>query len=64
MQVLRAIDLFKDIKNIDCSDFEKSNSIVLDFANIENIDLLVIVSIFPMFSMFILYLAKRKESVK
>ena len=39
MQVLRAIDLFKDIRNIDCSDFEKSNSIVLDFTNIENIDL-------------------------
>ena len=39
MQVLKAIDLFKDIKSIDCSDFEKSNSIVLDFANIETIDL-------------------------
>ncbi len=36
MQVLNASEVFKNIKNID---FEKANSIVIDFSTTENIDL-------------------------
>ncbi len=36
MQVLNASEVFKNIKNID---FEKANSIVIDFSNTESIDL-------------------------
>ena len=39
MQVLKASDLFQNIKNIDNSEFEKSSNITLDFSNINNIDL-------------------------
>ena len=39
MQILRASELFDNIKSIDNNEFEKSRNIILDFANIENIDL-------------------------
>ena len=39
MQVLRATEVFKNIRNIDNAEFEESGNIVLDFSNIENIDL-------------------------
>lgn len=39
MQILRASELFKNIRNIDNAAFEKSGDIVLDFSNIDNIDL-------------------------
>ncbi|MBQ9246567.1 STAS domain-containing protein [bacterium] len=39
MQVIRASELFKNINNIDNSDFEQSKNITLDFSNIESIDL-------------------------
>lgn len=39
MQVIRAAELFKSIKNIDSNEFEQSKNINLDFSNIESIDL-------------------------
>lgn len=45
MQVLSASELFKNIKNIDNNEFEKSNNIVLDFSNIENVDLKAITTL-------------------
>ena len=39
MQILKAAELFKNIKNIDNIEFEKSKIINIDFSNIENIDL-------------------------
>lgn len=45
MQVLRATEVFKNIRNIDNSEFEKSGNIVLDFSNIENIDLKAITTL-------------------
>ena len=45
MQVLRASELFKNIKNIDNNEFEQSDNIVLDFSNIENVDLKAITTL-------------------
>ena len=45
MQVLRASELFKNIRNIDNNEFEESNNIVLDFSNIENVDLKAITTL-------------------
>ena len=45
MQVLRASEIFKSIKNIDNTEFEKSGGIVLDFSNIENIDMKAITTL-------------------
>ena len=45
MQVLRASEVFKSIKNIDNYEFEKSGGIVLDFSNIENIDMKAITTL-------------------
>ena len=45
MQILNAKDLFNSIKNIDNTEFEASRNIVLDFSNIENVDLKVITSL-------------------
>lgn len=39
MQVIRAAELFQNIRNIDNSEFEQSKDIDLDFSNIETIDL-------------------------
>lgn len=39
MQVIRATELFQNIRNIDNSEFEQSKDIDLDFSNIETIDL-------------------------
>ena len=45
MQVLRATELFQNIRNIDNNEFEKSGNIVLDFSNIENIDMKAITTL-------------------
>ena len=45
MQVLRATDIFNNIRNIDNSAFEQSGNIVLDFSNIDNIDLKAITTL-------------------
>ena len=45
MQVIRASELFKSIKNIDNSEFEKSSDINLDFSNIESIDMKAITTL-------------------
>ena len=45
MQVIRASELFKNIKNIDNTEFEKSNNINLDFSNIEAIDMKAITTL-------------------
>lgn len=45
MQVIKATDLFKDIKTITNFDFERNNDLVLDFANIDNIDLKAITTL-------------------
>lgn len=45
MQVLRATELFKNIRSIDNNEFEKSGNIVLDFSNIENIDMKAITTL-------------------
>ena len=45
MQVLRATEVFKNIRNIDNAEFEESGNIVLDFSNIENIDLKAITTL-------------------
>ena len=45
MQVLRATEVFKNIRNIDNTEFERSGNIVLDFSNIENIDLKAITTL-------------------
>ena len=45
MQVLSASEIFKNIRNIDNKDFEQSNNIVLDFSNIENVDLKAITTL-------------------
>lgn len=39
MQIVKASDLFKNIKNIDIYEFEKSKKINLDFSDIESIDM-------------------------
>lgn len=39
MQIIRASELFKNIRNIYNSDFESSKNITLDFSNINTIDL-------------------------
>ncbi len=39
MQILKAAELFKNIINIDNSEFEKAKKINLDFSNIDSIDL-------------------------
>lgn len=48
MQVLRATDIFKNIKDIDNVEFEQSADIVLDFSDIENIDLKAITALLNM----------------
>lgn len=45
MQVLRATEVFQNIRNIDNNEFEKSGNIVLDFSNIENIDMKAITTL-------------------
>lgn len=45
MQVIRATELFKSIKNIDNTEFEKSSDINLDFSNIESIDMKAITTL-------------------
>jgi len=45
MQILRATEIFKNIRNIDNSAFEQSGNIVLDFSNIDNIDLKAITTL-------------------
>lgn len=45
MQILNAKDLFNSIKNIDNTEFEASHNIVLDFSNIENIDMKAITTL-------------------
>ena len=45
MQVLRAAEVFKNIRNIDNNEFERSGNIVLDFSNIENIDMKAITTL-------------------
>lgn len=45
MQVLRATEIFNNIRNIDNSAFEQSGNIVLDFSNIDNIDLKAITTL-------------------
>jgi anti-anti-sigma factor len=39
MQVIKASELFKNIKNIDNKEFEQSRNINLDFSDIDSIDL-------------------------
>ncbi len=39
MQVLKADEVFKNIKIIDKKTFENSGNIILDFSNVDNIDL-------------------------
>ncbi len=39
MQILKVSEIFKNIINIDNTEFEKANKINLDFSNIESIDL-------------------------
>lgn len=39
MQVIRAAELFQNIKSIDNNEFEESSKINLDFSNIDYIDL-------------------------
>lgn len=39
MQVIRASELFNNIKNIDNAEFEQSRNINLDFSNVESIDM-------------------------
>ncbi len=39
MQVIRASELFQNIKSIDNNEFEQSSNINLDFSNIDYIDL-------------------------
>lgn len=45
MQILKAKELFSDIKNIDNSEFECSKDIILDFSDIKNIDLKAITTL-------------------
>lgn len=45
MQILKAKEIFNDIKNIDNSEFECSNDIILDFSDIKNIDLKAITAL-------------------
>jgi len=45
MQILRATEIFNNIRNIDNSAFEQSGNIVLDFSNIDNIDLKAITTL-------------------
>ncbi len=45
MQVLRATEVFKNIRNIDNTEFENSGNIVLDFSNIEKIDMKAITTL-------------------
>ncbi len=42
MQILKASELFKNIINIDNTEFEKAKKINLDFSNIKSIDLTAI----------------------
>lgn len=39
MQIVKAADIFKNIRFIDNNEFENSENIILDFENIESIDL-------------------------
>lgn len=39
MQIIKATELFNNIKNIDNKEFEQSSSVNLDFSDIETIDL-------------------------
>jgi len=39
MQIINASEVFKNIKNINNIEFEKSNDINIDFSNIKTIDL-------------------------
>lgn len=45
MQILNVEEVFKSIRNIDRAEFEDSENIVLDFANIENIDMKAITTL-------------------
>lgn len=45
MQILKAKEIFNDIKNIDNSEFECSKDIILDFSDIKNIDLKAITAL-------------------
>ena len=45
MQILKAKELFSDIKNLDNSEFECSKDIILDFTDIKNIDLKAITTL-------------------
>ena len=45
MQILRATEVFNNIRNIDNGEFEESGNIVLDFSNIETIDMKGITSL-------------------
>lgn len=48
MQVIRASELFKNIKNIDNTEFEQSTDINLDFSNIDSIDMKAITTLLNM----------------
>lgn len=48
MQVIRASELFKNIKNIDNTEFEQSRNINLDFSNVESIDMKAITTLLNM----------------
>ena len=48
MQVIRASELFKNIKNIDNGEFERSKNINLDFSNVESIDMTAITMLLNM----------------
>ncbi len=45
MQVIRASELFENIKSIDNNEFEQSSKINLDFSNIDYIDLKAITTL-------------------
>ena len=53
MQVLRATEVFQNIRNIDNNEFERSGNIVLDFSNIENIDMKAITTLLNIGKSFI-----------
>lgn len=48
MQVIRASELFKNIKNIDNTEFEQSRNINLDFSNVDSIDMKAITTLLNM----------------
>ncbi len=45
MQIINASEVFKNIKNINNIEFEKSNDINIDFSNIKTIDLKAITAL-------------------